>query len=322
MYASVRAMRRSTHSRAGIFSSRWGASSSTATSSNTAVTASALLALLLMCRSVAGAAEGNPSHLTRIRLELDGTRAPILVATVDGMPVRLRFDLGDATSLVLQKTVLDKVHATPTGKFHGQAVEGRYEAPLFRVARIEIGGTLFKDAIARQDQPRKGYVPSRETSGFMGTGLLKSFAVVIDYPARTMMLVPKEEAARLEQCQGTEIPFTDTAKWRGEPVTEAMTDIGPVIMWWDTGAPFSVLRKERMEQAGDRKTLETAHLVLGSRDFGPWRFELWGQMNLPGFDGFIGYDFFAKHVVCVDFPDNRVIVPTAEVSTSATPSSH
>jgi len=105
-------------------------------------------------------------------------------------------------------------------------------------------------------------------------------------------------------------------------VTEAMTDIGRVIMWWDTGAPFSVLRKERMEKAGDRKTLETAHLVLGSRDFGPWRFELWGQMNLPGFDGFIGYDFFAKHVVCVDFPGNRVVVPTVEMSTPAAASSH
>src|SRR6516165_999356 len=103
-----------------------------------AVLASGLFGLLLMSRSVADAADGNSSHLTRIPLELEGTQAPILVVSVDGMPVRLRFDLGDATALVLQKTVLDKVHATPTGKFHGQAVEGRYEAPLFRVARIEI----------------------------------------------------------------------------------------------------------------------------------------------------------------------------------------
>jgi len=26
-------------------------------------------------------------------------------------------------------------------------------------------------------------------------------------------------------------------------------------------------------------------------------------LSLPGFDGFIGHDFFAKHVVCIDFPE-------------------
>jgi hypothetical protein len=42
-------------------------------------------------------------------------------------------------------------------------------------------------------------------------------------------------------------------------------------------------------------------LILGGNDFGPWRFEVW-DISLPGFDGFIGHDFFAKHVVCIDFP--------------------
>jgi hypothetical protein len=99
-------------------------------------------------------------------------------------------------------------------------------------------------------------------------------------------------------------------------VTAADTDIGRVTLWWDTGAPASVLRKEiiRNTQSGD--TLTSAQLRLGERNFGPWQFELWGEMNLPGFDGFIGSDFFAKHVVCVDFPRDRVVVVSPTGSSS------
>jgi hypothetical protein len=31
-------------------------------------------------------------------------------------------------------------------------------------------------------------------------------------------------------------------------------------------------------------------------------------MKLPGFDGFIGNDFFDKHVVCIDYPARTVVV--------------
>jgi len=47
---------------------------------------------------------------------------------------------------------------------------------------------------------------------------------------------------------------------------------------------------------------------LGGVDFGPWRFDVW-DMSLPaGFDGFIGYNFFARHIVCIDFPGRRIVI--------------
>jgi len=54
-------------------------------------------------------------------------------------------------------------------------------------------------------------------------------------------------------------------------------------------------------------SLDTEKFVLGGRDFGPWRFEVW-DITLPGFDGFIGHDFLAKEVVCIDFPGNRLAI--------------
>jgi hypothetical protein len=44
---------------------------------------------------------------------------------------------------------------------------------------------------------------------------------------------------------------------------------------------------------------------IGSRNFGPWPIDLW-DVSLPGFDGFIGEDFFKKHRVCINYPAGRV----------------
>jgi len=50
------------------------------------------------------------------------------------------------------------------------------------------------------------------------------------------------------------------------------------------------------------------HLWLGDIDFGPWQFDVVDLTLPPGFDGFMGYNFFAKHVVCMDFPGRRLLV--------------
>jgi hypothetical protein len=95
-------------------------------------------------------------------------------------------------------------------------------------------------------------------------------------------------------------------------VTEAETEHGPALLWWDTGSPVSAVT-EAFAQAAREQTsedgLRTEQLKFGGTDFGPWQFQVW-DMSLPGFDGFIGYDFFAKHVVCVDFPGQRLLIRT------------
>ncbi len=49
-------------------------------------------------------------------------------------------------------------------------------------------------------------------------------------------------------------------------------------------------------------------ISFGGTEFGPFRFEI-ADLSLPtGFDGFVGYNFFAKHVVCFDFPQRRLLI--------------
>jgi hypothetical protein len=62
----------------------------------------------------------------------------------------------------------------------------------------------------------------------------------------------------------------------------------------------------RLRQSGD--TVTSKRLTLGGIDFGPLQFAVEDLSLPPGFDGFIGYNFFAHHVVCMDFPGNRLLI--------------
>lgn len=228
------------------------------------------------------------------------------------MEVRLQFDLGDSTPLVLQQSVLDSIEAVPTGdtsKYQG--TDGVFEVPMFKVARVQIGTAVFTDVVVRLDAPRAGYQPKQIAGGYLGTGLLKSYEVVLDYANRAMTLVPRPSERSSVTCKGTVVPFSlSSPKWRGEPVTEADTDLGRVTLWWDTGAPVSVIRKGLTQEESSESSADsvmTKRFTLGGTDFGPWQFDIW-DVSLPGFDGFIGHDFFARHVVCIDFPGNRVVI--------------
>ena len=269
-----------------------------------------LPALALLCASQSAATASAPEAANRIPIELRDN-FPLLTAQVNEVAVRLKFDLGDGDQLALQQDVLDRIRAVPTGevaRFKG--LYGEFEAPLYKVARLQIGTAVFSDVIARLDVRDPTYQPGAQgEDGFLGTGLLKAFALVLDYPGRAMTLAPRIEPDDLpDDCTGTAVPFSPV--WNGQPVTEASIDLGRVLLWWDTGSPMSALRKsliqdDRQEMKED--TVTSRRLVLGGKDFGPTLFHVW-DMNLPGFDGFIGYDFFSKHVVCVDFPANRLMI--------------
>jgi hypothetical protein len=258
------------------------------------------------------AQEGVRGTVNAVALELHDNLAPVLIAKFGGMEVPLQFDLGSSNELVLQKSVLDKIKAVPTGEsIKQQGTGGVFEVPTYKVQRVQIGDVLFTDVTAQLDAPRVGYEPAQFARGYLGTGLLKSHAVVLDYEHHRMMLLRGEGAAFQEFCRGTAVSFSaSSAKWRGEAVTESDTDFGRVTLWWDTGAPATALSSAanhatHLPTSTERVVMH--RFMLGNSNFGPWTFDIW-KVSLPGFDGFIGDDFFKKHRVCIDFPGNRVVI--------------
>ena len=244
---------------------------------------------------------------------------PILTATIAGIEIPLKFDLGDGDSLVLQQEVLDQLGAEATGttaKMRG--IDGVFEAPLYKVPRIQIGTATFEDVITRADVRAVGYKPGEQgEKGFLGTGLLKDYVIALDYRGRKMTLIsPLDDRQISRFCSGIAVPFL--REWNGAPVTEAVTDWGRAVVWWDTGAPVSALRetfKDDPDPKSKDATSTTKRFVLGDTDLGPVEFNFWA-MELPKFDGFIGYNFFERQIVCVDFPGKKLIIDAADRATS------
>ena len=238
---------------------------------------------------------------------------PVVTVNIDGNDVPLVFDSGNPGSVALTQAVIDRVKALPTGEFsRGMDAKGNViKYPKFKIAHLQVGTAVFTDVIGELDAHDPSYQATQVGQhGFLGTALLKGYKVVLDYRHRRMMLVPpgstKVESAG---CKGTAVPFSPP--WHGEPAAEVYIDLGRLTVWWDTGAPISMLSKRfteaaRSKQSGD--TVMSKRLTLGGTDFGPLRFRVEDLSLPPGFDGFIGYNFFAHHIVCMDFPGNRLLI--------------
>ncbi len=110
-------------------------------------------------------------------------------------------------------------------------------------------------------------------------------------------------------CKGVAVPFL--AGWNGDPVTKATTDFGELTAVWDTGAPVSILRKANAHKLNDSvidQSVTTKRLILAGSDFGPLQLVVADYAEPAGTDMFIGYSFFIKHVVCIDFPGKRFLI--------------
>lgn len=54
--------------------------------------------------------------------------------------------------------------------------------------------------------------------------------------------------------------------------------------------------------------MRTKRLIPGGRDLPPWQFDVADLQLPPLFNGFLGYDFLAAHVVCFGFPGKQLVV--------------
>jgi hypothetical protein len=246
---------------------------------------------------------------TTVPMQLLGN-FPVITVKIEGNDVPLTFDLGDASALVLQQSVIDQLKTIPASETHrAKDVMGNVShSVMFKVPRVQIGSAVFTDVTGRPDIHDPTYQATQVGQrGYLGTSLFKLYKVVLDYQHRRMTLMPPDSTEEQSAaCKGTVVPFLPA--WHGEPVTKGHTDFGDMTLVWDTGAPSSLIRKSRYQQAGGtvaEGSVTTKHLILGGVDFGSLEFTEFEYSEPVGSDAFVGYNFFAKHVVCIDFPGNH-----------------
>jgi Aspartyl protease len=238
---------------------------------------------------------------------------PIISADIDGRKVRLMFDLGEDSALVLTRATLEELKIAPTGAGHIVAdVKGNaIESPTFSLPHLRIGGASFTNVFGRIDAHDPSYQSTHVgQQGYIGPSLLGTYQIVLDYRAGKMTLIPPgTRHIQRAGCRGAAVPFLP--EWNGAPVTKAQTDFGDLTLVWDTGAPVSIIRKARIEETHAKvanQLIHTEHFFLNDTDFGPLEFRPLEFLQPPGSDGFIGTNFFAQHVVCVDLPGKRFLI--------------
>jgi hypothetical protein len=247
-----------------------------------------------------------------VPLELSGNY-PIISADIDGHKVRLMFDLGEDSALVLTRATLKelRIAVTEAGRTITDVKGNTMQSPIFKIPHLRIGGASFTNISGRVDAHDPTYQSAHVgQQGYVGPSLLGAYRIVLDYRAGKMTVIPPG-TQRIERagCTGTVVPFLP--EWEGAPVTKAQTDFGDLTFVWDTGAPVSIIRKSRIEETQAKvvnQVIRTERFSLNDTDFGPLEFRPLEFSQPPGTDGFIGTNFFAQHVVCVDFPGNRFLI--------------
>lgn len=249
----------------------------------------------------------NAASTTSVPIRLYGTEAPVVILRVQGKELPLQLDLGDASSLVLHPEVLASLRSEPTAEtFSGFSMDGKIETPIVRLDLVELGELKIADVTARQDVHDEAFRHYKKTEvgavGFLGTGLFKSGQIRLDYSrTRLTISLPQSTGAVRNVCRGRAIPIV-VNKWG--LTTPVGTDVGELQLGWDTGAPTVLMSRSAASAARLATDLDSTvfeKFVVGGKDFGPQRIDIW-NIPLPAeIAGLIGHPFFQEHVVCFDY---------------------
>ncbi|HLJ27133.1 MAG TPA: aspartyl protease family protein [Candidatus Angelobacter sp.] len=121
-------------------------------------------------------------------------RVPVIQGHVDGIPAQFQIDTGSDTTLTLFAPFVahhDLVHfySPRLHGFAGEGVGGRETAFFVRTHKLEIGDQVAMHGITAELLEDKGGIgDEQETSGNIGSAILKQFNLLFDYPRHKLYI--------------------------------------------------------------------------------------------------------------------------------------
>jgi hypothetical protein len=252
-------------------------------------------------------ATDDPIHLPLTILRNN----PVTSIEVAGHEIKIGVDTGGGvlglTSEALAQAGAVALAGEPTiwTDANGEA----HEARRFRVPQIRVGGRLFRNLDAIEAEP----IPNGPAvTNVLGREFLRQFIAIIDYRGCMLTLLSPETAdaeAEAMGCKGTRVPFERTST-PGLVITRVKLDEATMRLVWDTGAqysslPASVVAAHQLPvtpAVGQKPPFyNSKRLIIGGSDFGPLELVVL-PLELPSdFEGMLGYNVFADHVVCMNY---------------------
>ncbi len=248
---------------------------------------------------------GNCSAAVVIPIEIEDGN-PVARVRINGVVARLIVDSGgDLVSL--KSAAIDRVGARRTG-LHADGTNARGQTSqqaLLLLDSLEIGGRSFRNVAGQESG---AYAAAAAGDGVVGRQFLDQFVAVYDYRSRRIALFDSSEREAVRHaCRGTRVGMLPDPE--GLAIVAAAADQHELRILLDTGAVRSFIKKSF---ADDRKLPVAAPfyraqtLTLGGRNVGPQPFLVIDLQAPASVDAYLGYDFFADHVVCID-PRRRVV---------------
>jgi hypothetical protein len=243
---------------------------------------------------------------------------PMLVARIGERDMPLMFDLGGYADITLTSEAMriGGVVRHPDERHSWKDAKGNLiEAARFTVKELRLGEIAFHDVDGHVEAFDESFKPSSPLGnvGHIGASLVRSYKVLLDYRSNAMTLIPgnaDDASAGQAGCRGTAVPFLPELD--GEPISKATTDVGTLSFVWDTGASTSIIRRGIVElpaaEGPAQDPFSSKRFELNGTDLGPLDLRPFDFSEPAEADGFIGGNFFATHVVCVDFPGKRFLV--------------
>lgn len=231
---------------------------------------------------------------------------PIVDLRIGEKKIPVLFDLGGFSTISLTESVLSQLPVQFTGgtrKFsdaYGQVFTTRD----YIIPECSLGGIQLRDIEATEDKFNQ-HITDEAQNGYLGLGVLRHFQIILDYQRHKAVLwqgdtLPPQYASMEFSYQ----PFTH------EMQSSLIIDDEKREVEWDTGANVSLIKtndvpKGRLANIDGRQlfianNLEAGGDLIGSLDFVVLDF------NEPPVDAIIGHNFFAKHVVFLDFAKKRI----------------
>lgn len=125
---------------------------------------------------------------------------PVVNGSIAGIAGRFAVDVGDRSSLTLfgpfwKAHALDKRYSAGVDALTGYGVGGPVHSLVIRAPRLTFGPATVDGAVARISRQKTGAFADPKLAGSIGTGVLKHFRTIIDYPHKRFVLIPRDTAA-------------------------------------------------------------------------------------------------------------------------------
>jgi hypothetical protein len=229
---------------------------------------------------------------------------PFVAVKVNDAPMSLILDSGNYSSAIaLTADEMRQASVTSMGAARiANALGQVFEVSRFSVERLALGSVVLHDVAGTELKFDPNFAPPGK-AGHIGLAGIRDRTLVVDFPRRRIEIHPGGTFPA--RCIGDEAELV-TGDYG--IASRFHTATGTLLLGWDTAAQINVLSPKVFGLAsgqyehGELRRRDGS-VVAGKVEETSFRLL---DIQIPGLDGILGYDYFLTHVVCFNFQGGRI----------------